>query len=128
MVKGQIVQKLSRRLKAISDPTRIRILALLSKRPCCVCELAAVLSLSQPTISRHLKQLETEGFVAGKREKTWIIYSLGPERKCCQDLLDIVVKRAMEDKEVTRLMERLESISRENITRALFETRAGGAV
>ncbi len=127
MVKGQIVQKLSRRLKAISDPTRIKILALLSVRPCCVCELAAVLSLSQPTVSRHLKQLETEGFVTGKREKTWIIYSLGPERKCCQDLLDIVVRRAKEDKEVIRLMEKLESISRENITKALFETRAGGA-
>ncbi len=127
MISGQIIQKLSKRLKAISDPTRIKILALLSVRPCCVCELAAVLSLSQPTVSRHLKQLETEGFVTGKREKTWIIYSLGPERKCCQDLLDIVVKRAKEDKEVIRLMEKLESISRENITKALFETRAGGA-
>ncbi len=127
MVKGQIVQKLSRRLKAISDPTRIKILALLSKRPCCVCELAAVLSLSQPTVSRHLKQLEVEGFVSGKREKAWIIYRLSPERKCCQNLLEIVIQRAMEDREITRLTEKLESISRENITKALFETRAGGA-
>ncbi len=127
MIKGEVVQKLSRRLKAISDPTRIKILALLSVRPCCVCELAAVLSLSQPTISRHLKQLELEGFVTGKREKTWIIYSLGPERKCCQHLIDIVIQRATEDKEIATLTEKLEFISRENITRALFETRAGGA-
>ncbi len=128
MISGQIVQKLSRRLKAIYDPTRIKILVLLYVRPCCVCELAAVLSLSQPTISRHLKQLEMEGFVTGKREKSWIIYRLSPERKCCQDLLEIIIQRAMEDREIARLMERLESISRENITRALFEKRAGGAV
>ncbi len=124
MISGEIVQKLSRRLKAISDPTRIKILALLSVRPCCVCELAAVLSLSQPTISRHLKQLETEGFIAGKREKTWIIYSLNPRRKCCRNLLEIVTKRAREDVEITRLIEKLESISRENITKALVEARA----
>ena len=116
MMEGEIIRKLSRRLKAISDPTRIKLLLLLSKRPCCVCELAAALGLSQPTISRHLKQLEIEGFVTWKREKTWTIYRLRPRRECCQNLIKIVLERALEDKEAKGLLERLDGIERENIT------------
>ena len=123
MVEGEVIKKLSRRLKAISDPTRIKILLLLSNRPCCVCELAVALELSQPTISRHLKQLELEGFISWKREKNWIIYSLSPKRKCCQNLVKIVLERALEDRQSERLLKRLEGMERENITCALTKVK-----
>jgi ArsR family transcriptional regulator len=42
-------------LKALSDPTRLEIVALLSFRPHCVCELVNIIGFSQPTISRHLR-------------------------------------------------------------------------
>ncbi len=111
MTKGN-VQKMSRRLKAIADPTRIKIITLLSERPCCVCELTQVLGLAQPTISRHLRQLETEGFISGKREKAWIIYSLTPQEECCRQLLDILIKRACQDDEVLSLIEKLKKVKR----------------
>ena len=106
------LKKISRRLKAISDPTRIKILVLLSKRPCCVCELTAALDLAQPTISRHLKQLENEGFIKGRREKNWIIYRISPMEDCCRQLLDIVISRAEEDSQMQDLISSFVSIHR----------------
>jgi ArsR family transcriptional regulator, arsenate/arsenite/antimonite-responsive transcriptional repressor len=44
--------------KALADKNRIRILKLLESRKCCVCELADLLGITQPSISRHLKKLK----------------------------------------------------------------------
>ncbi len=106
------LKKISRRLKAISDPTRIKILVLLSRRPCCVCELTAALDLAQPTISRHLKQLENEGFIKGRREKNWIIYRISPMEDCCRQLLKIVISRAGQDPEMQEIKKRFLSMNR----------------
>jgi len=50
-------------LRAIGDDKRLRILKMLEKRHMCVCEIAAVLSIRQPTVSRHLKRLEDVGLI-----------------------------------------------------------------
>ena len=63
-------------LRALADPTRLRILELLKKRGCCsceevdahasgmcVCDLEKELSLQQPTITHHLQVLRTAGLV-----------------------------------------------------------------
>ncbi len=50
-------EQLLARLKALADPVRIRIIALCSQAECSVSELTAVLALSQPRVSQHLKQL-----------------------------------------------------------------------
>lgn len=125
-MQDKTVQKISRRLKAIGDPTRIKIITLLSQRPCCVCELAQILGLAQPTISRHLKQLETEGFISGKREKSWIIYSLTPQEECCKQLLEILVGRARKDKEVMGLLQKLDGVQRPEPVEPLEAVLPGG--
>ncbi len=53
---------------ALGHPTRRAILARLSKGEADVNELSAPFGLSQPTISRHLKVLETAGLIEGLRE------------------------------------------------------------
>jgi len=106
------LHKISRRLKAISDPTRIKILVLLSERPGCVCELTGALGLAQPTISRHLNQLENEGFIKGRREKNWIIYQISPMEDCCRQLLDIVITRAEQDPGIQAIKNRFISQDR----------------
>jgi len=64
-------------LKQLSDQTRLRSLMLLHKEgELCVCELIHALGLSQPKISRHLATLRDAGIVQGRREGTWIYYSL----------------------------------------------------
>jgi ArsR family transcriptional regulator len=104
---GSILGRISRRLKAISDPTRIKIIVMLSKKECRVWELTEALGLAQPTVSRHLKQLELEGFLSKRRRRNWVLYRLDPQEECCRRLLAIVVSRAEEDPDVRELLNRL---------------------
>lgn len=67
-------------MKALSDPNRVKILKMLQGGPLCVCQIHGALDLAQPTVSRHLKVLETAGFIASRRERNWVHYRLaGPE-------------------------------------------------
>lgn len=64
---------------ALSDPTRLRVLALLTnEKELCVCELTEALDLSQPMISRHLAQLRTSALVSDRRAGQWVYYRLHP--------------------------------------------------
>src|SRR3712207_4545489 len=60
--------ELARRLKALADPARLRLLSILLAAPngeACTCELTEPLGLSQPTVSHHLKKLADAGLVSG---------------------------------------------------------------
>ncbi len=74
---------LARRLKAVADPARLQLLALLRTSvtgEVCVCDLTGPLGLSQPTVSHHLRILSDAGLVARERRGTWSYYSLVPSR------------------------------------------------
>jgi ArsR family transcriptional regulator len=73
--------RLDQLFKAVSDPTRLRLLNLLRLGSICVCELHAVLQIPQPTASRHLAALRHAGLVEDCRSGTRIIYSLAPPDK-----------------------------------------------
>lgn len=64
---------------ALSDPTRLEIVGLLSHGERCVCELTDVLDAAQSRLSFHLKVLRDAGVVIDRREGRWIHYSLNPE-------------------------------------------------
>jgi ArsR family transcriptional regulator len=67
--------------QAISDPTRLRLLRLLSREELNVQELVAILEMRQPSVSRHLGVLRDAGWVAQRREGTWSWYrAAGPDR------------------------------------------------
>ncbi|MCY4078824.1 MAG: metalloregulator ArsR/SmtB family transcription factor [Caldilineaceae bacterium] len=63
--------------KAIGHPVRLQILDLLSRQagPMCACHIEARFTLSQPTISHHLRLLRKAGLVNSERRGTWIYYS-----------------------------------------------------
>ena len=63
-------------LKAIADPTRIRILKILEGGELCVCQIIAVIALGQSTISKHLFLLRVAELIKDRRDKKWIHYSL----------------------------------------------------
>jgi DNA-binding transcriptional ArsR family regulator len=63
-------------MKAVADPTRVRILKLLEPGELCVCQIIAVLALSPSTISKHLFLLKSAGLVNDRKEKKWVHYSL----------------------------------------------------
>jgi ArsR family transcriptional regulator len=66
----------TRLFKALSDETRLRILALLQAGELCVCDLMAILDLPQSTVSRHLAYLRNAGLVDDRRQGVWMFYSL----------------------------------------------------
>ncbi len=70
-------------LKALAEPTRLRLLSLIQAHEgaeACVCELAAPIDLTQPTVSHHLKVLHDAGLVTRERRRTWVYYRAVPER------------------------------------------------
>lgn len=75
--------ELAGRLKALSDPTRLRMLSLMMANPnleACTCDLTDELGLTQPTISFHLKKLTQAGVcVADRRVGTYTYYRVVPE-------------------------------------------------
>ena len=72
----ETLQDKSEQFKAISDPTRLKILYLLGCGELCACEINAVLEKPQSTISHHLNILKTAGFIKGRKDGIWIHYKL----------------------------------------------------
>jgi ArsR family transcriptional regulator, arsenate/arsenite/antimonite-responsive transcriptional repressor len=68
-----------RTLKTLADETRLRILLLLREKELFVCQLMAVIGLSQPLVSRSLALLEREGLLASRRQGKHVFYRLKKE-------------------------------------------------
>ena len=73
------MRELIRVLKAVADKNRIRIIKMLEKKKMCVCELSAVLEITQPSVSKHLSILNNAGILKDERNGQWIDYSLNDE-------------------------------------------------
>ena len=69
-------------LKALADPTRLRILGYLAQRELCVCDLEPLLGISQSMTSHHVGVLRRAGLLLQRREDRdirWVYYRLNPE-------------------------------------------------
>ena len=64
------------RLKALADPTRLRMVELLASQtqPLCVCDITAQFALHQPTISHHLRILRRAGLIDCEKRGVWAFY------------------------------------------------------
>ena len=74
------MKELVKVFKAVADPNRIRILKMLQQKKMCVCELSAVLGITQPSVSRHLSMMRDAGLVSDERDGQWINYELCEEK------------------------------------------------
>jgi ArsR family transcriptional regulator len=69
-------------LKALADPTRLRIAGYLAQRELCVCDLEELLGISQSMTSHHLGVLRRAGLLLQRREERdtrWVYYRLNAE-------------------------------------------------
>jgi ArsR family transcriptional regulator len=104
-------------MKALSDPSRIKIVKMLQHKTLCVCEIQAALALSQSTVSSHLRILEDAGLVSFEKDGLWANYSLGngnssPYASC----LLANIKHWLDDEpEIKQIIEQLPGIKREDI-------------
>lgn len=64
--------------KALSDPTRIRIISALRQGELCVCELCDAMEVSQSTLSTHLQVIRQAQLVTARKEGKWIYYDIDP--------------------------------------------------
>lgn len=67
--------------QAVSDPTRLRIFALLSRMELSVGELAQLLDQSQPRVSRHVRILSDAGIVDRRKEGSWVFLAISDARR-----------------------------------------------
>jgi ubiquinone/menaquinone biosynthesis C-methylase UbiE/DNA-binding transcriptional ArsR family regulator len=70
------MENLINALKAIADPTRVRLIMLLAKAELAVTDLTRIVSQSQPRVSRHLKILTEAELIERHKEGSWVFYRL----------------------------------------------------
>jgi ArsR family transcriptional regulator len=67
-------------IKAMSDETRLKIIDMLSCGEMCACDILEELSISQSTLSYHMKILSESGLVNAVRDGAWMRYTLNKEK------------------------------------------------
>lgn len=90
-------------LKALADPTRMRILSLLGGDEVCVCHIYTALRVPQPTASRHLAWLKKAGMVEDRRLGLWKHYRLRRlDDAAVQAVVDAAIRAAGRSSHVSR--------------------------
>lgn len=82
-------------IKALSDPTRLRIVSLLRHGELCVCDLTEALQIPQSTVSRHLSSLKNAGWVKGRRSGKWMHYLLREDTPSLQTRIGDILKEEL---------------------------------
>ena len=111
--RGFKVDKLVKALRAIAEPTRLRILVLLSHGELTVRELTQVLQQSQPRVSRHIGLLVRAGLVDRIPEGSWVFSRLVRDGALANLLQDILAAVPATDVIVVEDMKCLEQIKEE---------------
>lgn len=114
-------------LRAISEPTRLRTLMLLSSGELTVKDLTQVLGQSQPRISRHLKLMHDAGLLTRVQEGSWVYFRLTDNPAPAALLQSLLSRFDANGYDFRRDRERAEDIRRERFERAqmFFAEHAG---
>lgn len=105
-------------LKAAAEPSRLRILALLSRGDLTVSDLTGILNQSQPRVSRHLKLLLDAGLIGRYQEGSWAFFRLADSDAERNFALGLVARLDRNDMTLMRDQERLAAVKRTKQARA----------
>jgi ArsR family transcriptional regulator len=122
---AMMADQLQRAFRIFSDPTRIRILALLEREELAVQEIMEVLGMAQSRISRHLAILREAGLLEDRRDGTYAFYRFVPPRKALwRDTWALVVESLRGDATAERDAAALARVmeSRSERTRSFFDS------
>jgi len=99
-----LFSRIAERLKALSDPTRLKILHTLEEGELCVGDVLARVGGSQANVSKHLALLRRSGVVASRREGTNVYYRVVDPAafEICRTVCFAIERRADEEREVVR--------------------------
>jgi ArsR family transcriptional regulator len=76
---AEAADRLARMFKALGDPTRVRLLSLISAADggeACICDLTDPVELSQPTVSHHMRILTDAGLITREKRGKWAYYTV----------------------------------------------------
>lgn len=79
MKDGEIINRLAESFQVLADPTRLKIVLALSTQELCVCDLAALVGLSESAVSHQLRLLRGLRVVKYRREGKMAYYTLDDE-------------------------------------------------
>ena len=79
LLDGMTARRIAELFKALSDPTRVRIVSLLAHTELCVGDLSLVLDMSQPAVSYQLRILRTLHIASARKEGKHVYYTLSDE-------------------------------------------------
>ena len=108
-------------MKALSDPNRVKVIKMLQQKEMCVCEIQEALGLAQPTVSKHMKQLEEAGLAVSKKDGLWVNYRLvgGEANLYAAEMLRQMDKWLEDDADIRQMLHRLPEIRREELKKKL---------
>ena len=101
--------------KALADINRVRILKLLEKRKMCVCELAFVLDVSQPAISKQLKKIAKAGLIESEKDGFWTNYFINPKSEYAKKILKLLAVWLNDEEVIRKDLKKSEKANRENL-------------
>ncbi len=119
-------EQLNAVLRGAAEPTRLRILVLLSEMDLTVSDLTEILRQSQPRISRHLKLLADAGLVERSREGSWAFFRLPQENGSADLARQLIARLDPNDDVAARDRERLSAVraTRAAAAQAYFRAHA----
>jgi ubiquinone/menaquinone biosynthesis C-methylase UbiE len=97
-------------LKAAAEPTRLRLLMLISEAELTVTDLTAILRQSQPRLSRHLRLLSEAGLVERHREGSWAFFRLGETGGTADIARTLIARLDPDDQVIARDRDRLAAV------------------
>jgi ArsR family transcriptional regulator len=114
-------------LRAVAEPTRLRLLSLCAEGEFTVSELTQIVGQSQPRVSRHLKQLSDAGLLQRLPEGSWVFYRLAGETPAGQLARHIVGQLPGTGTTIEQDRERLAAVRRARAAAAqgYFNANAG---
>ena len=111
------MRELVKVLKAVADKNRLRIFKMLQHKKMCVCELAAALGISMPSVSRHLSMMKDAGLIEDERDGMWTNYMLCRDKvnKYAPELQGRLKEWINDDADIKRMLKKTETLKREEL-------------
>jgi len=109
------VNKIEAVLKALADEKRLRIVKLLERHPLCVCEIAFVLGITQPAVSKHLKKMKDAGIIGCEQDGFWTNYYLTQDNAHVKNLLKNVKSWLADEAQIKKDLMRVQQADRSRL-------------
>ena len=120
------MEQILRALRAVAEPTRLRLLAICGQGEFTVSELVGVLGQSQPRVSRHLKVLCDAGLLDRAPEGGWVFYRVTHTGDGAKLASQLIAQIPHDDPTHVRDLERIDKVTQERsgVAAAYFRENA----